>query len=91
MARWTFEAAPKRVMERTQKPMIIGRNSLSRSGKNSFPLRTQIALALLRNHDEAAAQKQKAAFEKTARSYPYPVEIAGERELIALAEEKAAG
>lgn len=57
----------------------------------SYPsvLRTQIALALLRDHDEAAVKRQKAAFEKTARSYPYPVEIAGERELIALAGEKA--
>lgn len=58
----------------------------------SYPsvLRTQIALALLREHDTAAAEKLKAAFEKMARSYPYPTDIESERELIALAEEKAA-
>ena len=52
-------------------------------------LRTKIALALLRDHDAAGADKQKAAFEKMAVSYPYPTDIESERELIALAEEKA--
>ncbi len=57
----------------------------------SYPsvLRTQIALALLHDHDGAAAEKLKAEFEKIARSYPYPTDIESERELIALAEEKA--
>ena len=52
-------------------------------------LRTQIALALLREHDMASADTQKAAFEKMAASYPYPTDIESERELIALAEETA--
>ena len=52
-------------------------------------LRTQIALALLHDRDTACAEKQKAAFEKIAVSYPYPTDIESERELIALAEGKA--
>lgn len=59
----------------------------------SFPsvLRTQIALALLRDHDAAAAEKLRAAFDRMARSHPYPSDIESERELLALVEEKAAG
>lgn len=58
----------------------------------SYPsvLRTLLALDLLHEHDAVAAEKLKAAFEKMARSYPYPTDIESERELIALAEEKAA-
>ena len=57
----------------------------------SYPsvLRTLLALALLRDHDPAAAEKLRAAFEKVARSYPYPTDIESERELIELAEERA--
>jgi len=57
----------------------------------SYPsvLRTLLALALLHEHDAAGAEKLKAEFEKVARSYPYPTDIESERELIALAEERA--
>lgn len=66
-------------------------NGFIKSMKN-YPsvLRTQIALALLRDRDAAGAEKLQAAFEKMAASYPYSVDIESERELIALAGEKAA-
>lgn len=53
----------------------------------AFPsvLRTQYFRALLLDNDQAAAQKALAAFEKAAKTYPYPAEIDGERELLALA------
>ena len=58
----------------------------------SYPsvLRTFLALALLRDQDASAAEKLRSTFDKVARSYPYPTDIESERELIALAEEKAA-
>ena len=40
----------------------------------------------LLDKDDQAAAKALAAFEKTAKTYPYPAEIEGERELLALAE-----
>lgn len=52
-------------------------------------LRTRIALALLHEPDPAEAERGKAAFKKAALRYPYPTDIESERELIALAEEKA--
>lgn len=53
----------------------------------TFPsvLRAQYFQALLLNNDQTAAQKALAAFEKAAKTYPYPAEIEGERELLALA------
>lgn len=54
-------------------------------------LRTQIALCLLRDHDAAAAEKLRADFEKAAAAYPYPADIEGERELLALIAQRAAG
>lgn len=67
-----------------------GQTKFMKSMKN-FPsvLRTQYALALLRDRDASSAEKKKAVFEKIAVSYPYPTDIESERELIALAEEKA--
>ncbi len=53
---------------------------------NPSVLRTEYALALLLDGDEAAADKARAGFEKAAGTYPYPAEIAGERELLALAD-----
>ena len=35
------------------------------------------------------AGKLRADFEKMAKSYPYPTEVESERELMALADEKA--
>ena len=54
----------------------------------TFPsvLRAQYFRAKLLDHDEAAAQKALAAFEKAAKTYPYPAEIESERELLALAD-----
>ncbi len=57
----------------------------------SYPsvLRTRYVLALLRDGDREKAGKLRADFEKMAKSYPYPAEIESERELMALADEKA--
>ena len=59
----------------------------------SFPsvLRTEYALALINEKDASKAEKIRSEFEKCAGSYPYPVEAASERDLIALAEKKAKG
>ena len=59
----------------------------------SFPsvLRTEYALALINEKDASKAEKIRSEFEKCAGSYPYPVEAASERDLIALAERKAKG
>lgn len=54
----------------------------------TFPsvLRAQYYRAKLLDNDDQAAKKALEAFEKTAKTYPYPAEIAGERELLALAD-----
>lgn len=49
---------------------------------NPSVLRTQYALALLGEKDIAKAEGIKCKFEKVAKSYPYPQEIEGERELM---------
>lgn len=56
-----------------------------------FPsvLRTQYALALLRQQDPVKAEKVLAQFEKVAKTYPYPQEIAAERSLLRLATAKS--
>lgn len=48
--------------------------------------RTQYYRAKLLDGDRRASEKALAAFEKTAKTYPYPAEIEGERELLAMAE-----
>lgn len=55
-------------------------------GNNPSILRTQYAQALLLDKDEKKAQTILAAFEKAAKRYPHPCEIAGERELLALTD-----
>ena len=57
----------------------------------TFPsvLRTEYAYALLGEKDIDKAQKIKEQFEKCAKTYPYPSDIASERELMAIAEEKS--
>lgn len=57
----------------------------------SFPsvLRTQYAVALLKDKDEKKAAEIRAAFDKMAAQYPHESEIIGERELMALTEQKA--
>lgn len=52
-------------------------------------LRTQYAYALLYEKDMNKAEKIKQQFEKYARTYPYPGEITGERELMKTAENHA--
>ena len=49
---------------------------------NPSTLRTQYAIALLQEKDAAKAEKHLADFEKAAKNYPNPQDIAGERELI---------
>ena len=49
-------------------------------------LRTEYVYALLAEKDPAKAQKAMAQFDQCTKSYPYPSEIDGERELIKLAE-----
>ena len=46
-------------------------------------IRTEYAYALLAEKDEEKAKKILDQFEKNAKTYPYPREIEGERELIA--------
>ena len=57
----------------------------------NFPsvLRTEYAIALLRDGDKGRAAALRAQFEKTASTYPYRGDIAQERSLFSLADEKA--
>lgn len=50
-------------------------------------IRSEYAYALLAEKDEKKAEELLAHFEKVAKTYPYPREIEGERELIALLAE----
>ncbi len=61
-----------------------------KSMKN-FPsvLRTEYAYALLAEKDMAKAAAIRERFDKNARTYPHPSEIAGERELMVYAEQRA--
>ena len=56
----------------------------------NFPsvLRTEYSLALLCEKDPQKADKIKAQFDKTAKKYPYPQDIASERDLMQLAQDK---
>ena len=51
-------------------------------------IRTEYALALLRDRDPVKAEGILARFEKAAAVYPYPREAEEERALTALAREK---
>ena len=53
-------------------------------------LRTSYAWELLHNGDAARARELFLRFEQVAKRYPAPADIAGERELMALAAKKAA-
>lgn len=55
---------------------------------NPGVLRTEYALALLRDKNSQQAQKLAALFYTHAAKHPYPCEIQSERELMRLAEEK---
>ena len=58
----------------------------------TFPsvIRTEYAYSLLVEKDQGKAAKAMEAFEKVAKTYPYPNDINSERELIQIAEDKAA-
>ena len=58
----------------------------------TFPsvIRTEYAYALLVEKDQGKAAKAMEAFEKVAKTYPYPNDINSERELIQIADDKAA-
>lgn len=51
-------------------------------------IRSEYAYALLAEKDEKKAEELLNRFEKVAKTYPYPREIEGERELLALVAEK---
>lgn len=53
-------------------------------------IRQQYATALLSEHNAAKADKWLSEFEKVAKNYPYPAEIEGERELLAIVDALAA-
>ena len=58
----------------------------------AFPsvIRTEYAVAALAENDRAKADSAMTAFEKTAKSYPNPIEIESERELIGLVGKETA-
>ena len=58
----------------------------------NFPavLRTAYAWELLHNREQEKAAQLQQRFERVAKSYPAPADAASERELMALAREKAA-
>ena len=81
-----FENRP----ERLERMYTKGQKKFMKSMKK-FPsvLRTWYAYALLAVKDEGKAEKLWRQFEKVGKSYPYPVEWASERELMALAKARA--
>ena len=52
-------------------------------------IRAEYAYALLVEKDEKKAAEWLNSFEKVAKTYPYPRDIEGERELISLIETKS--
>ena len=56
---------------------------------NPSVLRTRYIAALLTEHDEAAAVKAITAFDKLAKTYPYPQDLPAERALMDMAREQA--
>ena len=52
-------------------------------------IRTEYAYALFYERDMAKAEAIRARFENRAKSYPYPIDVVSERELMDIAERKA--
>ncbi len=52
-------------------------------------LRTSYAMALLKDRDVEKASVCRKNFDRYAATYPYPAELEGEREMMAIAEQKA--
>lgn len=55
-------------------------------GEYPSVIRTEYAYALLCEQDAAKAEKFKNQFEECAKTYPYPVDVQAERELMEIAE-----
>ena len=53
-------------------------------------IRTEYAWALLAEKDAAKAEKLRRQFDRAAKTYPYPSEAAGERELLEIAYSRGA-
>ena len=53
---------------------------------STFPsvLRTEYAIALIRDNDESEAEKIKSNFDKIAKNYPYTADIEAERDMLDL-------
>ncbi|MGX8687224.1 MAG: hypothetical protein ACSW8K_05420, partial [bacterium] len=70
---------------------LTGEQKKFMKAMRTFPsvLRTEYALALLTDKDPAKAEKILKEFDRYAAKYPYPSEIAAERELLQLAEKQA--
>ena len=64
------------------------KNLMKKMQSSISVIRTEYALALLYDRDEAKAKKVEARFEKLAREYPYPLELAGERELMEIVRQR---
>lgn len=81
-----FENRP----DRLERMLTKGQKKFMKNMKK-FPsvLRTQYAYALLGEGDRAKAEKIRKEFEKVGKSYPYPIEWEGERELMDLAAARA--
>lgn len=65
-------------------PLLTKEQKKFMKAMKSFPsvIRTEYAIACAGEKDIKKAQKIRAIFEKRAKSYPYPCEIQGERELM---------
>ena len=82
----TGEGRPEAVRELLTKEQT----KLMKAMKNlPTVLRTEFVLALLADRDKEKAEKIEAGFDRCAAGYPYPAEIEGERELMAIARERA--
>ena len=64
------------------------KNLIKKMQSSISVIRTEYALALLYDRDEAKAKKVEARFEKLAKEYPYPSELAGERELMEIVRQR---
>ena len=70
-------------------PRLAGHNAGMKAMKK-YPsvLRTEYVYALLAEQNPKKAEKLMAQFRQCAKSYPYPSEIEGERQLMVLAAAK---
>lgn len=76
--------------EKAEALMTKEQQSFMKAMKGNLPVhRTDYAYALLAQQDEAKASKMLAVFNKVVKHYPYEAEIQLERELLAMADEKA--